>query len=42
MQCQGGHDAVTLRVAEKYVAAFEKLAKETNTVRNSRFWTPRP
>ena len=28
----GGHDAVALRVAEQYVAAFEKLAKDSTTV----------
>ena len=28
----GGRDAVTLRIAEQYVAAFEEIAKETNTV----------
>ncbi len=28
----GGHDAVALRVAESYVAAFEKLAKTSTTV----------
>lgn len=29
---QGGQDAVSLRVAEQYVKAFEKLAKENNTI----------
>lgn len=29
---KGGKDAVSLRIAEKYVEAFGKLAKETNTV----------
>ncbi|KAF6011450.1 hypothetical protein HII13_002459 [Brettanomyces bruxellensis] len=29
---KGGKDAVSLRIAEKYVDAFGKLAKETNTV----------
>jgi regulator of protease activity HflC (stomatin/prohibitin superfamily) len=28
----GGKDAVSLRVAEQYVTAFEKLAKENNTL----------
>lgn len=32
LKVEGGRDAVTLRVAEQYVSAFEKLAKETNTV----------
>ena len=29
---QGGEDAIALRVAEQYVAAFEKLAKNSTTV----------
>ena len=29
---QGGSEAVSLKIAEQYVAAFSKLAKETNTV----------
>lgn len=29
---QGGHDAVNLKVAEQYVAAFEKLAKTNNSI----------
>ncbi|MCB2081838.1 MAG: paraslipin [Hyphomicrobiales bacterium] len=29
---EGGSDAVSLRVAEQYVKAFEKLAKESNTL----------
>lgn len=28
----GGHEAVSLKIAEQYVAAFGKLAKETNTI----------
>lgn len=29
---EGGHDAVSLTVADKYVDAFSQLAKETNTL----------
>ncbi len=29
---QGGHDAIALRVAEQYVNAFSRLAKESNTI----------
>lgn len=29
---QGGDSAANLTVAEQYVTAFEKLAKETNTI----------
>lgn len=29
---EGGNDAVSLRVAEQYIGAFSKLAKESNTV----------
>ncbi|MBF0171781.1 MAG: paraslipin [Nitrospinae bacterium] len=32
IQSKGGHDAVALRIAEQYVAAFSKLAKEGNTI----------
>ncbi len=32
IQTKGGSDAVGYRIAEQYVAAFEKLAKENNTV----------
>lgn len=31
-QTKGGMDAIALRVAEQYVAAFAKLAKENNTI----------
>lgn len=31
-QLPGGHEAVSLKVAEKYVDAFEKLAKTNNTM----------
>ena len=29
---QGGSDAVSLRLAQEYIEAFGKLAKETNTM----------
>ena len=29
---QGGSDAVSLRLAERYIHAFEQLAKEGNTI----------
>ncbi|MAR57113.1 MAG: paraslipin [Rickettsiales bacterium] len=32
IQKQGGEEAVSLKIAEQYVAAFSKLAKETNTI----------
>jgi len=32
IQSTGGNDAVSMSIAEKYVAAFEKLAKEGNTI----------
>lgn len=32
IQDQGGEEAVALRVAEQYVTAFSKLAKESNTI----------
>lgn len=32
LQTQGGADAVNLKVAEQYVAAFSNLAKESNTL----------
>lgn len=32
IQTTGGREAVSLRIAEQYVAAFSKLAKESNTV----------
>jgi regulator of protease activity HflC (stomatin/prohibitin superfamily) len=32
IQNTGGSDAVSLRVAEQYVNAFGKLAKESNTI----------
>lgn len=31
-ESQGGEDAVSLRIAERYIEAFGKLAKETNTL----------
>lgn len=32
LKTDGGHDAVSLKVAQQYIEAFGKLAKETNTV----------
>lgn len=32
LQTQGGADAVNLKIAEQYVAAFNNLAKESNTL----------
>ena len=32
IQKNGGHDAVSLKIAEQYVTAFNNLAKSTNTV----------
>lgn len=32
LQSDGGSDAASLRIAEQYVAAFEKLAKTNNTI----------
>jgi hypothetical protein len=32
IQQQGGSDAVSLRLAERYIEAFEQLAKEGNTI----------
>lgn len=32
IQAAGGSDAVSMNIAEKYVTAFEKLAKEGNTI----------
>jgi regulator of protease activity HflC (stomatin/prohibitin superfamily) len=32
IQKQGGEEAVSMKIAEQYVAAFSKLAKENNTV----------
>ncbi|HJV07228.1 MAG TPA: band-7 C-terminal domain-containing protein, partial [Chromobacteriaceae bacterium] len=32
IQTQGGLEAVNLKVAEQYVSAFGKLAKENNTI----------
>jgi hypothetical protein len=32
MQAQGGHDAVTLNIAQQYVEAFGKLAQEGTTM----------
>lgn len=32
MQKNGGYDAVTMKIAQEYIYAFQKLAKESNTI----------